>query len=187
MNSFKLSFQEHVEVAQATLTREENNTLLTSKLCCDALLNGHKILIFGNGGSASDAQHIAAELVGRFKRNRRAIPCISLNTDTSAITAISNDFGYSSVFERQIDALAKKGDVVIGISTSGTSENVLRAMSKAKELDCTVVGLTGNKPKSFNELADVTISVPSDDTARIQEMHILIGHIICDVIERMFD
>lgn len=182
--NFHSSFEEHIEVAKKTVSRETANISLAAKVCTYAILEGKKILIFGNGGSAADAQHIAAELIGRFKLNRRALPCIALTTDTSTITAVSNDFGYSSVFERQVEALAEKGDIVIAISTSGSSENILRAMSKAKEIGCKIVGLTGNKRESFDEYTDVTVSIPSNDTARIQEMHILIGHILCDSLEK---
>lgn len=183
-DNFYSTFEEHIEISKKTASQEVPNTILAAELCIKAIQKGNKILIFGNGGSAGDAQHIAAELVGRYKLNRRGLPCIALTTDTSTITAVSNDFGYSSVFERQVEALAVEGDIVIGISTSGSSENVLRAMTKASELGCKIIGLTGNKPELFRKYTDVTISIPSDDTARVQEMHIVVGHMLCDAVEK---
>ena len=142
-----------------------------------------KLLTFGNGGSAADAQHIATELTVRFTRNRRALPAIALTTDTSALTAIGNDFGFEELFARQVEALCRKGDVVIGISTSGNSENVVRGLAKAKELGATTVALGGGDGGRMVEFADHAILVPSTHTARIQEMHILIGHILVGAIE----
>ena len=139
----------------------------------------------GNGGSAADAQHIAGELVGRFKKERKAIPAISLSTDTSILTAIGNDYGFEKVFERQIEALGNKGDVVIGISTSGNSENVYRAMKLAKKMGLTTIGLLGNDGGKIKNLSDIALVVPSKNTPRIQETHITIGHIICEGVERI--
>ena len=145
--------------------------------------NDNKILIFGNGGSAADAQHIAAELVGRYKVERKGLAAIALTTDTSVVTSISNDYGYERVFDRQVEALANKGDVVIGISTGGSSANVINALKLANDLECKTIGFSGRGGGKMNELCDVNLVVPAEDTPRIQEMHILIGHTICHLIE----
>jgi D-sedoheptulose 7-phosphate isomerase len=157
---------------------------IAAQLCIDSLQDGGKILIFGNGGSAADAQHIAAELVGRYKMDRKGMPAIALTTDTSTITAISNDFGYEHVFERQVEALANKGDVLIGISSSGTSGNVIHGLKMATKIGCRSIGFSGSDGGEMNQICDINIVVPSEDTPRIQEMHILIGHIICHLIEQ---
>ncbi|MEE9259256.1 MAG: D-sedoheptulose 7-phosphate isomerase [Nitrospinaceae bacterium] len=149
-----------------------------------SLANGGKLLLMGNGGSAGDAQHIAAELVGRFKKERKALPAIALTVDSSLLTALGNDYGFDQVFSRQIEALARKGDVVIGISTSGNSENVIRAMKLANEIGAQTIGLLGNEGGRTKDLAKLAIVVPSTDTARIQETHITIGHIICEIVEQ---
>ncbi len=148
--------------------------------------NGGKVLIAGNGGSAADAQHIAAELSGRFVRDRKALPGIALTTDTSALTSIANDFGYEFVFSRQIEALAKEGDLFIGISTSGNSQGILNAFEAAKNINCHTLGLSGRDGGKMNELCDLNLIVPSNITARIQEMHILIGHILCKAVDDLF-
>ena len=159
---------------------------VAAKLCVDALKNGKKILIFGNGGSAADAQHIAAELVGRYKTERKGLPAIALTTDTSALTSIGNDYGYDHVFDRQVEALANKGDMVIGISTGGSSNNVINALTLAKETGCKTIGFSGRDGGEMNDLCDVNLVVPSEDTPRIQEMHIFIGHTICHLIDQSF-
>jgi D-sedoheptulose 7-phosphate isomerase len=148
--------------------------------------SGHKVLIAGNGGSAADAQHIAAELSGRFVKDRKALPGIALTTDTSAITSIANDYGYEQVFSRQLEALAQPGDLFIGISTSGNSEGVLNAFRSAKKINCKTLGLSGRDGGQMNDLCDLNIIIPSNITARIQEMHILIGHILCKSIDDLF-
>ena len=147
-----------------------------------ALRGGHKVLLFGNGGSAADAQHIAAELSGKFTRDRDPLPAMALTTNTSSVTAIANDYGYENVFARQLQALAAEGDVVIGISTSGNSPSVLRAMEEAARCGTVTVALSGQGGR-LKELADLAIAVPSTDTPRIQEAHITIGHIICGLVE----
>jgi D-sedoheptulose 7-phosphate isomerase len=149
----------------------------------EALSKGNKLLIFGNGGSASDAQHIAAELVGRFMKERAALPAIALTTDTSILTSVGNDYGYEQVFSRQVEALAKPGDVVLGISTSGNSGNVVKALEIARTLNCYTIGLLGKDGGKIKEIADASIVIPSDSTARIQEMHILIGHMLCEAVD----
>ena len=148
-----------------------------------AVKKGGKLIVFGNGGSAADSQHIVAELVGRFQKERMAIPAIALTTNTSSLTAIANDYGYDVSFSRQLEALAKKGDVALGISTSGNAKNVIEAAKKAKGLGLTVIGLTGGRGGRIARIADINIAVPSDVTARIQESHILIGHILCELVE----
>ncbi len=150
-----------------------------------ALKNGHKILFFGNGGSASDSQHLAAEFVGRYEKERRALPAIALTTDTSILTAVGNDYGYDRVFERQIEALGSRGDVAFGISTSGNSKNVLLGIKKAKEKGLYTIGLSGRDGGELKSLADLSFVVPSQKTARIQEAHIMIGHIICERVDEL--
>ena len=157
-----------------------------STIILDALKGGGKVLICGNGGSAADAQHIAAELTGRYEKERKGLPAIALTTDTSALTAIANDFGYARVFARQIEALARKGDCLIAISTSGESESVIAAVMAARNLGCKVVGMTGAKGKKLASLCDACLLIPSDRTARIQEMHITIGHIWCELVDSAF-
>lgn len=149
------------------------------------LKTGGKILLCGNGGSAADSQHIAAELVGRFEKNRPPLAAIALTVDTSALTAIGNDYDFSAIYARQVEALGKPGDLLIGITTSGNSPNVLQAVVKAKAMGLKTAGLTGsNKESKIAGLADVCVHIPSSDTPRIQEAHILIGHIICAQIEK---
>ncbi|MES2810192.1 MAG: D-sedoheptulose 7-phosphate isomerase [Bacteroidota bacterium] len=155
-------------------------------LMTSTLQAGSKVLVAGNGGSAADAQHIAAELSGRYVKNRKALPGIALTTDTSALTAIANDYGYDYVFARQIEALSRPGDLFIGISTSGNSEVVLRALKTARELGCKTIGLSGRDGGKMNDLCDLNIIVPAETTARIQEMHILIGHIMCQAVDDLY-
>jgi D-sedoheptulose 7-phosphate isomerase len=143
-----------------------------------------KVVLFGNGGSAADAQHLAAEFVGRFRRHRRPLAALALTTDTSCLTAISNDFGFDEVFARQVHALVGPGDVVIGLSTSGTSNNVVRGLEVARSKGATVIALTGQGGGRLRSVADTTIMVPSDSAPRVQEAHITIGHILCDLVER---
>lgn len=148
-----------------------------------ALATNHRIYLFGNGGSAADAQHIAGELIGRFRRERPALPVLALTTNTSALTAIANDFGFEQAFARQVEALATEGDVVVAISTSGNSPNVLRAVEVAKKKGAATIGLTGASGGKLAALVDICIRVNSDKTWRIQEGHITIGHILCGLIE----
>lgn len=144
---------------------------------------GGKIIIFGNGGSAADSQHIAAELMGRFKKERQALAAIALTTNTSTITAIGNDYGYDLSFKRQLEGIAKTEDVALGISTSGNAKNVNEAISKAKELGLVTVAFTGQKGGELGKKADITLKIPSNNTPRIQEAHITAGHIICELVE----
>lgn len=156
----------------------------TSEILIDALQKGNKALLFGNGGSAADAQHIAAELVGRFAFDRPALPALALSVNTSCVTAIGNDYGFEQVFSRQLEALARPGDVAIGISTSGNSANVLRALTTAKKMGLHTVALTGRTGGSLRSIVGHCICAPSAETPRIQECHILIGHIIAELVER---
>ncbi len=148
-----------------------------------AMRTGHKVLVAGNGGSAAQAQHFAAEFVGRFKRERAAYPVLSLTTDTSALTAVANDYGYDDVFARQVSAFGQAGDVLLAFSTSGESENLVRAASVSRERQMTVIALTGNRQSRLGKLADVTVRVPSEDTAVAQELHMIVAHILCDIAE----
>jgi D-sedoheptulose 7-phosphate isomerase len=179
-------FEAHLKTIKAVIGSMETPLQEASKLIVETLKSGNKVLLCGNGGSAADAQHIAAELTGRYKSERRGLPAIALTTDTSALTAISNDYGYAKVFDRQVEALANKGDLLIGISTSGNSDNIISALTTAKELGCTTLGLSGRDGGKMNALCDVNLVVPSDDTPRIQEMHILFGHILCQIVDDAF-
>ena len=182
----EFEFSEHLKTAQATLEYIAGPLEIAANLCIDCLQNGGKILIFGNGGSAADAQHIAAEMVGRYKVERKGLPAIALTTDTSALTSIGNDYGYSHVFDRQVEALANEGDVVIGISTGGSSGNVISALKLAKDIGCKTIGFSGRDGGEMNALCDINLVVPAEDTPRIQEMHIVIGHTICHLIDQAF-
>ena len=171
----------------------ENSEIL-SEICnaVEVIINcckqNSKVMIAGNGGSAADAQHFAGELVNRFNFDRKGLPCIALTTDTSVMTAIGNDSSYDKLFWKQIEALGRPGDVFIGISTSGNSPNIVEAMQLCKEIGITTIGLTGEKASKMDSLCDYIIKVPSDETPRIQEAHITIEHIICDMVEKaIFD
>lgn len=178
--------------SQNTINSLLNNSLVelikkASQLMIDVVKSGGKIIIFGNGGSAADSQHMACELVGKFKRERRAIPAISLTANTSNLTAISNDFSYEISFKRQLEAIARDGDIAIAISTSGNSKNVIEAIKCAKRLGLDTIALTGMTGGTLVKEADLSIIVNSDDTPRIQEAHILIIHIMCQLIEDAID
>jgi D-sedoheptulose 7-phosphate isomerase len=177
-------FLDHIKVSNLSIDSIVSSIEIAAKICINTLQKNGKILIFGNGGSAADAQHIAAELVGRYKTERQGIPAIALTTDSSILTSISNDFGYEYLFERQVQSLANRGDTVIGLSTSGSSPNVINALKIASNLECYSIGLSGRYHKEMDLNCDVNISIPSSDTPRIQEMHILVGHIICHLIEQ---
>src|SRR5438445_6498145 len=155
-----------------------------SEILVSALRQGNKVLLFGNGGSAADAQHIAAELVGRFAFDRPALPALALSVNSSCVTAIGNDYGFDRVFSRQLEALARPGDIAIAISTSGNSTNVLHAMSIARKIGLKTIGLTGRSGGNLRNAVDYCICVPSNETPRIQECHILVGHIISELVER---
>ena len=179
------SFRESAEIKLAFVELYAEQILEVGRIIAQALKDGNKLLLFGNGGSAADAQHIAAEIVGRFKKEREALPAIALTTDTSILTAVGNDYGFERVFERQISALCMPGDVVIGITTSGNSPNVVRGLAKAHDLGATTVAFTGRDGGKVVEVAHYSFVVPSYDTARIQECHITLGHVLCEIIDRL--
>jgi D-sedoheptulose 7-phosphate isomerase len=164
---------------------QDNERLIEQIACeiCDALKNGHKVLLFGNGGSAADAQHIAAELVGRFRLEREPFSAIALTTDTSILTAVANDYGFDQIFVRQVRALGRKGDIAIAISTSGNSPDVLFAADAARELGMITIGLTGRDGGKLGSKVQYHLNVQHDFSARIQEVHIMIGHILCDLAD----
>jgi D-sedoheptulose 7-phosphate isomerase len=163
--------------AQAEIVQKMADAWIT------ALGTGHKILFFGNGGSAADAQHLAAELVVRYRVNRRALPSLALTTDTSILTAHSNDYGFESVFARQIEALAQPGDVVVGISTSGTSPNVIAGLKAARDRGCVTLSFTAQGGGLCAELADIAFRAPTEVTAHAQECHLMVGHVLCEAVE----
>ncbi len=177
--------KESIKVKEELLAPE--NIKLIDKISQEVvktLKRGGKILFCGNGGSAADSQHLAAEFVGRFKKERKAISALSLTTNTSILTAISNDYSFKNIFSRQVQALGKKGDLLIGISTSGNAENVILAVKAAKKIGIKTVGLSGKDGGKLAKISDISFVVPSDDTARIQEAHILIGHILAEIAEK---
>ena len=181
------SLNQHIETIESVLAQSMGAISDCVELIFTTIAAGKKVLVFGNGGSAADAQHIAAEFVGRYEKERWGIPAIALTTDTSALTAISNDYGFERVFARQIEALASEGDLVIAISTSGDSPNVIAAVMAARQKGCKVVGLTGAKGKKLASLCDACVLVPATRTARIQEAHITIAHIWCEILDERLE
>ena len=179
-------FIQNIKTSQAAMKSMGQDVEKAVSICINCLKNGGKILFFGNGGSAADAQHIAAELVSRYKTERKGLSAIALTTDTSILTAIGNDYGYERIFSRQVEALANPEDVAIGISTGGTSKNVVNALIEAKQKNCKTIGFSGRDGGEFNKVCDVNLIVPESDTPRIQEMHIFLGHTICHLIELAF-
>jgi D-sedoheptulose 7-phosphate isomerase len=179
---FQKAIQEHLRIIESLIPQQTLLERIAAEMT-RAILAGNKILWCGNGGSAADSQHLAAELMGRFRRERPALPSIALTTDTSILTAIGNDYGYEKVFARQVEALCVEGDVVVGISTSGSSRNVCAALELARQLGAFTVALSGEGGGAMIQFADAAICIPSKDTARIQEGHILCGHMLCDWIE----
>lgn len=175
--------QESVAVKEQLLGSMPQLIADATRLMIASLSGGGKLIVFGNGGSAADAQHLAAELVGRYRQDRKGIAAIALTTDSSAITSISNDYGFDTVFSRQLEAIGKSGDVVLAISTSGDSPNVIRAVALAKKLGIPSIGLTGRTGGKLRASVDVCLSVPSDSTPRVQEAHSLIIHIISGIVE----
>ena len=175
---------DHLEVLQKIMTSDLPKKLEKSaEYIGKALADGHKVLFCGNGGSAADSQHLAAEFVGRFQKERKGLPAIALTVDTSILTAVANDYGYESVFARQVQALGETGDVLIGISTSGNSKNVLLAIEEAKAKGITCVGMTAEAGGKMADVCDICLAVPTKVTARAQEMHILMGHILCELVD----
>ena len=183
-NKIKKIIEESKDL-KTSLLLEENLRLIQeiAEKIVSSLNQGGKVIVFGNGGSAADSQHMVAELVGRFKKERKALPAISLTTNTSTITALSNDYGYDISFKRQLEALGKKGDIAIGISTSGKAKSVIDALKAAKSMGLATVGLTGKDGGALKNAADLSLIVKSNDTPRIQEAHILIIHILCELVE----
>lgn len=180
------TFQESIDTKQALIndTKRLEGLLEVSRVASSSIKAGHKIMLCGNGGSAADSQHIAAELIGRFEKERRSMAAIALTTDTSALTAIGNDYGYDQVFARQVEGLGQSGDLLIGISTSGNSKNVVKAMEVAQSKGIRTVALVGDKPGGeMQAIADYVLAAPSTNTARIQECHILIMHTLCQLVE----
>jgi D-sedoheptulose 7-phosphate isomerase len=180
---FDSEFEEHKSVANVTMSAVRSGFTAALSIMEHSVRQGGKLLIFGNGGSASDAQHIVAELVVRYKSNRAAVAAIALTTDTSILTACGNDLGFDALFERQIEALGRPGDVAIGISTSGKSPNVLRGLRQARSQGLKTVGLTGGTGGEMVGICDAAMTVPTAVTARIQEMHIILGHMLCLALE----
>jgi len=168
---------------QKTLLEQSNTIEKIAKTIIYAFQNNNKLLIFGNGGSAADAQHIAAELLGRFYLNRKALPAIALSTNTSILTALANDFGYETIFQKQIEGLGQKNDIALGISTSGNSKNIVLGLQQAKQQGLTTIGFLGRQGKML-EYTDIALTIDHHDTPRIQEAHITAGHIICELVER---
>ena len=176
--------KDHMEVLQKLMASDLPEKLeKCAEIVEKALKEGHKVLFCGNGGSAADSQHLAAEFVGRFQKERKGLPAVALTVDTSILTAIANDYGYETVFSRQVQALGEAGDVLVGISTSGNSENVLLAIKEAKGKGITCIGMTAEGGGKMAEECDICLAVPAKVTARAQEMHILMGHILCELVD----
>ncbi|MBU1341163.1 MAG: D-sedoheptulose 7-phosphate isomerase [Proteobacteria bacterium] len=178
------SVEDSITVKKEFFTRNLGTIEACANRMADALKQGKKILLFGNGGSAADCQHIAAEFVNRFQIERKPLPAIALTTDTSIITSIGNDYAFEDIFFKQLQALGQKGDIALGISTSGNSPNVVKTVLEAKEIGLLVVGFSGKNGR-LKDLSDIPFCVDSDTTARIQEVHILLAHILCDLTERI--
>jgi len=183
INSIQRNLIEHIEVVELVRETCAGTIDKIGAVLAQSLSDGCTLFWCGNGGSAADSQHLAAELVGRFRKNRRALRSIALTTDTSVLTCVGNDYSFDDIFSRQVEALGREGDVFIGISTSGESENVLRALRVASELGMVTVALLGKKGGHAQNLAQYSLVVPSESTARIQEVHIIVGHILCELIE----
>ncbi|MEK6559966.1 MAG: D-sedoheptulose 7-phosphate isomerase [Planctomycetota bacterium] len=184
MNDIEIQLQESIDTKKALLSANLDVIREIANVIVKAYKDKHCVYLIGNGGSAADAQHIAGELIGRFKINRRPLPAIALTTDTSVITAIANDFGYETCFARQIEALAKPGDVLLAFSTSGNSKGILNAVQVAKSLRAITIGFTGKDGGLLKSVVDICLKIPSDNTPRIQECHITVGHIICSIVEK---
>lgn len=185
MNPISLAIESHLQAVQS-LKLQLSQVEACGQVLLASLKSGHKVLICGNGGSAADAQHFAAELTGRFETQRRALPAIALTTDTSAITAIGNDYGFDNIFSRQVEALGSEGDCLIAISTSGHSKNVIRAVTAAKAKGLKCIGLLGRDGGELKVMCDVSVVIGHPQTARIQECHLLIEHIWCSMLDQAF-
>ncbi len=178
------NIQEHQEILNSIDNKIKNKINTISKIISNSLKKGGTIFWCGNGGSASDSMHLSTELIGRFKKNRRPLKSISLSSNSAALTCISNDFGFQNLFSRQVEALGKPRDVLVVISTSGNSKNILNAIYQAKKKNLITIGFFGKKGGKCKNKTDIDIIIKSDSTARIQEMHIMVGQIICDLVER---
>jgi D-sedoheptulose 7-phosphate isomerase len=185
MNTIKNIIQASIDVKQQIVADEQLQQRIqeTINIIVTAFKTGNKVLFCGNGGSAADAQHLAAEFSGRFYKDRKALPAEALHCNTSYLTAVANDYSYDSIYSRIIDGIGNEGDVLIGLSTSGNSGNILKAFEIARSKDIKTIGLTGATGGKMKELSDVLLNVPSTDTPRIQESHIMIGHIVCQLVE----
>jgi D-sedoheptulose 7-phosphate isomerase len=185
METIRKQIEKSINIKKLLLEDDEilRSIRRAADLCITSLKNGNKLILAGNGGSAADAQHLAGELVNRFGFERPGLSAIAITTDTSIITSISNDYGFERLFARQIEAIGKKGDVLISLSTSGNSANIIEGIKEAKKASITTIGLTGRSGDKMAHLCDLCLMIPSDETPRIQEAHILIGHIICSLVE----
>lgn len=183
-DTIRAAIQESVDVKKLLLAQSDSILTSIAVAMADAFRSGGKVILFGNGGSAADAQHVAAELVNRFLLDRKALPALALTTDTSILTAMSNDLGFECVFARQVQAMVQPGDVVVGLSTSGNSENVVQGMRAARECGATAVGLTGRGGGKLKDAVDICFCAPADSTPRIQESHMTVLHAICEGVER---
>ncbi len=182
-NEIIKDFEENQKVCQETLKKCRDQIQEIGEVLANALLKGNTIFWCGNGGSASDSNHLSTELVGRFKKNRKSLNSISLSSDSCLLTCIANDFGYENVFSRQLEGLGKKGDILVAISTSGNSQNILSALRMANQMNIKTISLLGKNGGDALNMSDLSIVIPSNTTARIQEQHILLGHIFCEIIE----
>lgn len=186
MGEIHSELKEHIELMNQILGSQVERIQEIAQLVINCYKNEGKVILFGNGGSAADAQHIAAELIGRYKLERKSLPALALTTNTSILSAIANDYDFNRIFEKQVESLVTNKDIVIGISTSGNSENVLRGILKAKEKGARTIALTGKSGGKLKDKVDTLLNVPSDNTPRIQEAHITIGHIMCGLVEKHF-
>lgn len=185
LDNIKLQLQENIAVANRLLEKYLDIILDVGNKLSTALKKGNKVLLCGNGGSAADSQHIAAEFINRFRKDRPPLPAIALTTDTSVLTSVSNDYDYSYSFSKQVSALGKKGDILIAISTSGMAVNVIEAVRAARKKGLYTIGFTGEDGGRLRKIVNLCIRIPSRDTPRIQEAHILIGHLVCDIVEKV--
>jgi D-sedoheptulose 7-phosphate isomerase len=183
INTIQNSVTESLELKKAFFRANEDIIARAAREICSALQAGSQVLLYGNGGSAADAQHIAAEFVGKFQRDRKAYPAVALTTDASILTAVANDYGFDQIFARQVRALGHRGDIAIAISTSGNSPNVLIATDAAREIGLISIGLTGRDGGKLGEKVQYHLNVPHHKAARVQEVHIMIGHILCELVE----
>jgi D-sedoheptulose 7-phosphate isomerase len=182
-DKIRASIAESINVSQSALDKNLAAVEKVARAIITSLRNGGKVLLCGNGGSAADSQHIAAELIGRFQKDRKSLSAIALTTDTSILTSLANDYGYDIVFSRQVEGLGRKGDVLVGLSTSGASPNVIKAVEQAKKMGLVTIAMAGKDGGMLAKTADIAIVVPSNKTARVQEAHIVLAHAICEVVE----